>query len=83
MAQVEEIRRQGGDAVEAQCNVADAGAQEAAFELHLRTWGRLDAAVLNAGIVENGAAGFQRKQASMRKLQWMTEQLVYQCQLLV
>ena len=36
--------------------MTDAGAQEAAFELHLRTWGRLDAAVLNAGIVEKGAA---------------------------
>ena len=56
LAQAEEIRRQGGTAIEAQCNVTDAGAQEAAFELHLRTWARLDVAVLNAGIVEKGAA---------------------------
>ena len=52
--QVEDIRREGGEAVAAQCNVQADSAQEAAFAAHLRAWGRLDVAVLNAGIFEKG-----------------------------
>ena len=53
--QADDIRRGGGEAVAAQCNVQDDAAQEAAFAAHLRAWGRLDVAVLNAGIFEKGA----------------------------
>jgi hypothetical protein len=36
------------------CDVADEAAQSAAFELHMRAFGRLDYAVLNAGVMESG-----------------------------
>ena len=52
---MDDIRGQGGEAISAQCNVQDDSAQEAAFAAHLRAWGRLDMAVLNAGIFEKGA----------------------------
>eukprot|EP00892_Ulva_mutabilis_P010540 jgi/Ulvmu1/7859/UM004_0090.1 len=37
------------------CDVSDDAAQEAAFRAHIAKWGRLDFALLNAGIGERGA----------------------------
>jgi NAD(P)-dependent dehydrogenase (short-subunit alcohol dehydrogenase family) len=52
--QVEEIRQSGGEAEAAQCDVRDDSAQQAVFEAHHRRFGRLDIAILNAGIFEKG-----------------------------
>ena len=48
------IRGAGGRAAAAQCDVADPQQQLAAFQRHMRQWGRLDYALLNAGIGERG-----------------------------
>jgi NAD(P)-dependent dehydrogenase (short-subunit alcohol dehydrogenase family) len=48
------IRGAGGRAVAVPCDVADPVQQLAAFQRHMRQWGRLDYALLNAGIGERG-----------------------------
>lgn len=48
----EEIERAGGAAVAVHCDVADSAQHELAFQIHMHRWGRLDIAVLNAGIGE-------------------------------
>eukprot|EP00887_Chlorella_sp_A99_P002267 scaffold10.g2267.t1 len=49
------IQAAGGAALAvAPCDLTDRAAQAAAFRAHMERWGRLDAAVLNAGIGESG-----------------------------
>ena len=52
--QVKIIREQGREAIAVQCNVQSDAAQEMAFQRHLKAWGCLDVAILNAGIFEKG-----------------------------
>lgn len=52
--QAVEIRKLGGCADAAQCDVRDDHAQQAIFAAHVQRHGGLDAAVLNAGIFEKG-----------------------------
>jgi NAD(P)-dependent dehydrogenase (short-subunit alcohol dehydrogenase family) len=51
---VEAIRSRGGEAVAEYSDVRDAGAPDALVARALKTWGRLDAVILNAGV--NGPA---------------------------
>lgn len=46
----DELRAEGGDAVHAEADVADAAALRAAAELAVRTYGRIDTWISNAGV---------------------------------
>jgi NAD(P)-dependent dehydrogenase (short-subunit alcohol dehydrogenase family) len=50
-AVVAEIKAAGGDAVADYHDVRDAGAAQGLADVALKTWGRLDAIILNAGII--------------------------------
>jgi len=52
--QVRVIREEGREAIAVQCNIQSDAAQETAFQRHLKAWGCLDVAILNAGIFEKG-----------------------------
>ncbi|KAL4437515.1 hypothetical protein ABPG77_003496 [Micractinium sp. CCAP 211/92] len=49
-----EVRGRGGQAIVVPCDVSDPAQHLAAFRQHARAWGRLDYALLNAGIGESG-----------------------------
>ncbi|PSC71056.1 zinc-binding alcohol dehydrogenase domain-containing 2 [Micractinium conductrix] len=49
-----QIRQRGGRAISVQCDVSDSRQHLAAFQAHQAAWGRLDYALLNAGIGERG-----------------------------
>jgi hypothetical protein len=49
-----EMQAAGGEALAVHCDVANAEQQAGAFSAHLRRFGRLDYALLNAGIGEAG-----------------------------
>lgn len=53
-AVAQEITRQGGAALAVRCDVADVREQRDAFQQHCRRFNRLDYALLNAGIGEQG-----------------------------
>lgn len=54
LMQVRVIREEGREAIAVQCNIQSDAAQETAFQRHLKAWGCLDVAILNAGIFEKG-----------------------------
>lgn len=53
-AVAKQIAAAGGAAASVRCDVADPVQHLAAFQQHMRRWGRLDYALLNAGIGERG-----------------------------
>ena len=55
----QEISRGGGHAQAVQCDVTSDGEQERAFQQHMQRFGRLDYALLNAGIAERGGLLWQ------------------------
>lgn len=59
VSQASQITQQGGEALAVQCDVTDSLAQAQAFAQHMHRWGRLDYALLNAGIAERGAQGLE------------------------
>ena len=55
--QVDEARKTGGLAQAVRCDVSCQQQQEQMFDAHMQAYGRLDTAVLNAGIGETGEHG--------------------------
>ena len=53
------MRQAGGQAQAVRCDVSSQQQQEQMFEAHMQAYGRLDTAVLNAGIGETGERGFR------------------------
>lgn len=49
-----ELRASGSQALAVRCDVSDPAQHMAAFRAHMECWGRLDYALLNAGIGERG-----------------------------
>ena len=50
----QEISQGGGQALAVQCDVTSDAEQQRAFQQHMQRFGRLDYALLNAGIAERG-----------------------------
>ena len=50
----QEINSNGGQALAVMCDVSNESNQRAAFDAHVKRFGGLNVAVLNAGIMENG-----------------------------
>ena len=55
MLQVQGIRDAGGQAQAVPCDVCSQQQQQALFNSHMKAYGSLDIAILNAGIGEKGA----------------------------
>jgi NAD(P)-dependent dehydrogenase (short-subunit alcohol dehydrogenase family) len=66
-----EITQAGGEAVAVQCDVTSDAEQERAFDRHMQRYGRLDYALLNAGIAERGEP-MQNVYCSMVLHRWGT-----------
>lgn len=55
MLQVQSIKEAGGQAQAVPCDVCSQQQQRDLFESHMKAYGSLDVAILNAGIGEKGA----------------------------